>query len=85
MGARRPYENQSNDYIVDMLQPQDKKAVEYLLGTVQYLSRFLPTLSDVAKPLRQLTENEIVFAWQRQQKEAFTHIKNPITSSTVLK
>ena len=71
--------------IVEMPRPQDKKAVERLLGTVQYLSRFLPKLSDVAKPLRQLTEKEVVFTWQQQQEEAFTHIKNLVTSSPVLK
>ena len=71
--------------IVEMLRPQDKKAVKRLLGTVQYLSRFLPKLSDVAKPLRQLTEKEVVFTWQQQQEEAFTHIKNLVTSSPVLK
>ena len=71
--------------IVEMPRPQDKKAVERLLGTVQYLSRFLPKLSDVSKPLRQLTEKEVVFTWQQQLEEAFTHIKNLVTSSPVLK
>ena len=78
----RPYENQA---IVDMPKPQDKKAVECLLGTVQYLSRFLPKLSDEAKSLRQLTENKIVFTWQQQKEEAFTCIKNLVISSPVLK
>ena len=71
--------------IVDMPRPQDKKAVERLLGTVQYLSRFLPKLSDVSKPLRQLTEKEVIFTWQQQQEEAFTSIKHLVTTSPVLK
>ena len=71
--------------IAEMPKPQDKKAVERLLGTVQYLSRFLPKLSEVAKPLRQLTEKEVVFAWQQAQEEAFTHIQQLVTSTPVLK
>ena len=39
--------------VTSMPRPQDKKAVERLLGSVQYLSRFLPKLAEVAKPLRQ--------------------------------
>ena len=71
--------------VIDMPKPQDKKGVERLLGTVQYLSRFLPKLSDVAKPLRQLTEKEVVFTWQQQQEEALNTIKHLLTSSPVLK
>ena len=71
--------------IAEMPRPNNKKAVERLLGTVQYLSRFLPKLSDVAKPLRQLTEKEVVFTWQQQQEHAFTLIKDLVTSSPVLK
>ena len=71
--------------IAEMPKPQDKKAVERLLGTVQYLSQFLPKLSEVAKPLRQLTEKEVVFAWQQAQEEAFAHIQQLVTSTPVLK
>ena len=39
----------------------------------------------MAKPLQQLTKKEVVFMWQQQQEEAFTHIKNLVTSSSVLK
>ena len=54
--------------IAEMPKPQDKKAVERLLGTVQYLSRFLPKLSEVAKPLCQLTQKEVLFTWQQSQE-----------------
>ena len=73
-GANRPYENQA---IVDMPKPQDKKAVECLLGMVQYLSRFLPKLSDEAKLLRQLTENKIVFFLAAAERRSFHLHKEP--------
>ena len=71
--------------IAEMPKPQDKKAVERLLGTVQYLSRFLPKLSEVAKPLRQLTEKEVLFTWQQSQEEAFACIQKLVTSTPILR
>ena len=41
--------------IRDMPAPTDKAGVQRLLGMVQYLSKFLPNLSDMTKPLRELT------------------------------
>ena len=38
--------------IVNMQQPKCKEDVMRFLGMVQYLSKFLPYLSDVAMPLR---------------------------------
>ena len=41
--------------IVDMPPPEDVAGVQRILGFVQYLSKFLPRLSDMTKPLRDLT------------------------------
>ena len=38
--------------IQQMAKPEDKKAVHWLLGFVNYLSSFMPRLSEVAEPLR---------------------------------
>ena len=37
----------------------DKAGVQRLLGLVQYLSKFPPNLTDVTKPLRELTQNYV--------------------------
>ena len=37
--------------ITDMPRPDSKKAVERFLGCLQYSSRFLPQLAEVAVPL----------------------------------
>ena len=71
--------------IVDMPTPDSKKGVERFLGCLQYLSRFLPQLSDVATPLRQLTEQSAIFTWQTQQDNAFKSLKQMITEAPVLK
>ena len=37
--------------IVSMPRPDDKRAVQRLLGCVNYLSRFMPTISEVTEPV----------------------------------
>ena len=71
--------------IASMPRPDDKKAVQRLLGCVNYLSRFMPTISEVSEPLRKLTEKNAMFVWESQQEEAFQAIKNMISSTPVLK
>ena len=70
---------------VNMPRPDDKRAVQRLLGCVTYLSRFMPTLSEVSEPLRKLREKNNLFMWESQQEEAFQTIKNMISSTPVLK
>ncbi len=55
----------------EMPTPEDVAAVQRLLGFVQYLSKFMPHLSDVTKPLRELTQNKTVWNWRPTQQEAF--------------
>ena len=71
--------------IKDMPRPDSKKAVERFLGCLQYLSRFLPQLAEVAAPLRLLTEQSAVFSWQSQQETAFWTLQTMITKAPVLK
>ena len=71
--------------IKDMQVPDSKKAVQRLLGCVNYLSRYIPKLAEISEPLRRLIEKSTVFVWQSQQEEAFNHIKQLISEATVLK
>jgi hypothetical protein len=42
--------------LISMPVPGDKKAVQRLMGVVNYLSRFMPSLSGMCKPFRKLME-----------------------------
>jgi len=68
-----------------MPRPDSKKAVERFLGCLQYLSRFLPQLVEVAAPLRALTEQSAIFAWQSQQEGAFQSLKAMTMKAPVLR
>ena len=49
------------DAVIMMSDPIDKEGVRRVLGTVKYLSKFLPNLANVVEPLRRLTHNDV--AW----------------------
>jgi len=71
--------------ILDMLTPDNKKAVECFLGCLQYLSHSLPQFTEVATPLQQLTKKSAIFTWETQQDKAFRMLKKMITMAPVLK
>lgn len=71
--------------VVDMAPPEDKKAVQRLLGSVTYLAKFLPKLSEVAEPLRRLTDADTHFEWLEHHTAALNEIKHLLTQAPVLK
>ena len=71
--------------ITDMPAPTDKAGVQRLLGLAQYLSKFLPRLSDITKPLRELTQNDIQWFWGKSQQVLFDTLKKVVTETPVLR
>ena len=43
--------------ILKMTKPTDVAGIRRILGTVNYLAKFLPHLSQISEPLRELTRN----------------------------
>ena len=62
--------------ITDMPVPTDVTAVQRFLGMVNYLSKFIPNLSDIAAPLRKLTHKDTAWCWFQQHQAAFDHLKS---------
>ena len=71
--------------IKNMPKPTSNSEVQTLLGFVNYLSKFLPKLSDVSAPLRELTISRAKFTWARQHDEAFATIQQLVIQHPVLK
>ena len=71
--------------IVDMPPPTDKLGVQRLLGLSQYLAKLLPQLSDITKPLIDLTQNDVQFIWMDAQQAAFGRLKDAVTTTPVLR
>ena len=60
--------------IRDMPAPTDKAGVQRLLDMVQYLSKFLPNLSDMTKPLQELTQQHVKWCWEDAQITALSQL-----------
>ena len=71
--------------IHDMPAPTDKAGVQRLPGLVQYLSKFLPNLSDMTKPLRKLTQQDVEWCWEDAQITALCQLKGAVTHTPVLR
>ena len=65
--------------------PEDVAAIQRLLGLAQYLSKFLPHLSDITKPLRELTQKDTEWVWDQTQQRALEVLKKAVSSTPVLR
>ena len=64
--------------------PQGKEDMKRLLGFVQFLSRYLPSLSTVDAPLREFEKADMLFHWDLPLKESFEKIKKFVSEAPVL-
>ncbi|CAC5393077.1 unnamed protein product [Mytilus coruscus] len=64
--------------------PTDKKGVQRLLGTINYLAKFVLNMSAVTEPIRKLLKEEHEFIWTHEQQQAFEKLKDIITKNPVL-
>ena len=66
--------------------PEDKKAVQRLLGMVNYVRDFIPRLSEKTEPLRNLIKEDSEFIWREETHgKCFEEIKELLTNAPVLK
>ena len=71
--------------VQQMPRPTSKKELLGLLGFVNYLSKFLPKLSEVVQPLREMTAKETKFIWSQQHETAFKEVRELVVKHPVLK
>ena len=70
--------------MTEMPKPSDQHAVQCYLGMLNFLARFCTKLSDVVKPLRDLTHKDVPFKWTDAHNKAFAESKNLIVHAPVL-
>ena len=71
--------------ICDMPAPKNKSELQYFLGMVTHLGKFLPNLSTFKAPLRELLEKDTEWSFDTPQQQAFLTLKSTVTNSPVLK
>ncbi|KAK2727083.1 hypothetical protein QYM36_007810 [Artemia franciscana] len=64
----------------EMRTPNTKDELQTILGMMNYLARYIPNLSSINQPLRDLVKQR-QFKWEQQHDTSFTNIKESICSS----
>ena len=70
--------------VVNMEEPMTVKELRRFLGMVNQLSKFMPHLAEMTKPLRDLLSKKNQWMWGQAQKLAFSSIKDALTKSPAL-
>ncbi|KAI5750921.1 hypothetical protein M8J77_002494 [Diaphorina citri] len=71
--------------VAKMERPQSKKELMRFLGITKYLSKFIPNVSEVSAPLRELTKDRAEWIWSDCHQKSFQRLKTLICTSPVLR
>ena len=64
--------------IDDFKEPTNVTEARSFLGTVNYVSSFVPNLATLAEPIRRITRKNCSWVWKDEQRTAFNQIKKEI-------
>ena len=68
--------------ILEMQAPEDKHSVQRLLGMVNYVAKFAPSVSEVTAPLRELLKKDVAWHWTERHEQSFHDIKYLLTETS---
>ncbi|XP_062526842.1 uncharacterized protein K02A2.6 [Bombyx mori] len=68
-----------------MKTPQNKKELQRILGMITYLNKYIPNMSELTNPLRDLLHKDTSFNWEFYHDEALNKIKKVLQNPPVLK
>src|SRR5271154_6791781 len=64
--------------------PTNKKEVQSFLGFTNFYRRFIQDFSHHARPLFNLTKNDVKWQWTSEEQSAFDSLKSAISSTPIL-
>ena len=70
--------------IKEMPPPKTPKEVKQFLGLIGYYQKFVPRLSDLARPLNALTRKDVPFEWTPICQESFELLKTSLMTEPIL-
>ena len=65
--------------------PHDRESVQRLLGMVNFVSRYIPNMSSITKPIRSLLQKDIMWQWNEEQEAALNTIRKILCEEPILK
>ena len=51
--------------------PSRKKVMHYFLGKINSIRRFIPSFSEIIRPLQNMIKKDANFSWGNNEKESF--------------
>lgn len=70
--------------VLEFPPPRNVREVRQFLGLGSYYRRFIPQFAQIAKPLHELTRQDVQFVWTDRCQAAFTTLKAKLTQAPVL-
>lgn len=70
--------------IMSLEVPSNKKELQRILGMVNYLRKFIPNMSEITAPLRELLKTSVHFEWLSVHSKALNELKDQISKAPVL-
>ena len=71
--------------IVEWPQPQSVRDVRSFLGLASFYRRFIKQFSRKARPLTDLTRDNVIWQWNEREQNAFNELKRSLVVAPVLK
>ena len=65
--------------------PTTLKEIKQFLGLVGYYRKFIPRFADIARPMTNLTKQDVPFEWTLQCQASFEMLKDALITSPILK
>ena len=70
--------------IRDFARPESRKAVKSFLGMAGFYRNFIPNFAEIARPLNNLTSDNVKFQWDESCESAFAELKRLLSTEPVL-
>ena len=62
----------------------NKKSIQYFMGKINFVRRFVRSFTQTIKPLQYMVKQKAEYKWEIKRKEAFTNIKRAIMDAPSL-
>ncbi|CAI6377683.1 unnamed protein product [Macrosiphum euphorbiae] len=70
--------------IVSLKEPTSRVELQRLIGMFNYLREFIPNMSKIISPLRELLKKDTIWVWEKRHHLALKELKELVTTSPIL-
>lgn len=70
--------------IHDIQEPKNKKELQSILGMINFIREYIPNMSEITAPLREMLKKNMIFKWLPVHSKVLDELKRRISSAPVL-